>query len=92
MKCEKYYKKGKRHIKLTEYKIDMNPKNVVYHFDDVLPENARISSAITNTVNENPLEIFGDVKPSFEKVWAELHLAMANQVFAKIPVDEIFLE
>ncbi|KAL1502075.1 hypothetical protein ABEB36_007274 [Hypothenemus hampei] len=90
-KCEKYESKGKSYLRLKDYKLNMNVEKCYFDFENIIPGNEKISQEVGKTINENSLEIFKDVKGGFEQLWARLHENAANQVFSKIPEDELFL-
>lgn len=43
-------------------------------------------------LNENQLEIFKELKPDLESGLAQVFISIANQVFSKIPANEIDLK
>lgn len=89
--CEKIPKKGKTYLKIVSYKVNMNPKEVHYDYDNVFPENEQVEKEIIKTMNENALSIFNDVKSGFEEVFATLYKNLINRVFSKISQEELFL-
>ncbi|CAG9767766.1 unnamed protein product [Ceutorhynchus assimilis] len=89
--CEHYMKKGKSHMRLKNYKMNMSVEKCYFDFPNIIPGNEQISKEVGKTVNENSQEIFQDVKGGFEEVLARLHENGANSVFSKIPEDELFL-
>lgn len=78
-------------MKLLDYKLSMSPQSCYFDFPNIIPGNEQISKEVGKTVNENSLEIFKDVKGGFEEMLSRLHERSANNVFAKIPEDELFL-
>ncbi|XP_076255913.1 protein takeout-like [Rhynchophorus ferrugineus] len=90
--CEHYMKKGKRHLRLKNYSMDMSAKECHFDFPNMVPGNEQISREVEKTVNENSQEVFQDVKHGFEEVLSRLHENGANSVFSKIPEDELFLK
>ncbi|XP_050316007.1 circadian clock-controlled protein daywake-like [Anthonomus grandis grandis] len=89
--CEHFTKKGKQHMRLKNYKMDMSVESCHFDFPNIIPGNEKISAELGKTVNENSLEIFKDVKGGFEEILSRLHESGANSIFAKIPEDELFL-
>ncbi|XP_030747620.1 protein takeout-like [Sitophilus oryzae] len=90
--CEHYTKKGKSHMKLKNYKMDMSTEGAYFDFENIFPGNEQISKEVGKTINENSQEVFNDVKQGFEKILAELHQNAANSVFSKIPENELFVK
>ncbi|KAJ8958529.1 hypothetical protein NQ318_002324 [Aromia moschata] len=92
MTCEKYVKNDKTYIKLTNYTMNMKPEKISFYFGNIFPEDERISAEVLKTLNENSLDIFNEVKPGFERAISFIYMNVANKVFSKIPIDDIFLE
>lgn len=90
--CETYQKKGTLHLRFTDYKMEMSVKKCNFDFHNIFPGNEQISQEVSKTLNENSLDIFQEVKSGFEEVFAAVHKNAANSVFAKIPMDELFLQ
>ncbi|CAG9853595.1 unnamed protein product [Phyllotreta striolata] len=91
MWCEKYKKNGKTYIRFTNYTMDMHPEKMIYNFSDVFPSNKQIENEISKTLNENSIEIFNEMRSSFEQIFSTIHITVANQILSKIPFDEVFL-
>ncbi|XP_066255610.1 protein takeout-like [Euwallacea similis] len=88
--CELYTKKEKTHLRLKDYTIEMTAESCHFDFPNLIPGNEQISKEVSKTVNENSLEIFKDVKNGFEQMLSSLHQNAANNVFSKIPEEELF--
>ncbi|KAJ8917336.1 hypothetical protein NQ315_002358, partial [Exocentrus adspersus] len=90
--CEKYAVKGKTYLKLTNYTMDIKLDKITMDFENIFPGNAQISAEILKTLNDNSDAVFKDIKSGFEQVFSSIHLTMANKVFSKVPLNEIFLD
>ncbi|VEN56593.1 unnamed protein product, partial [Callosobruchus maculatus] len=62
VKCEKYQKNSKTYIKLTNYTADVNPENVVYYFENIVPGNPEVSAQVLKTLNNDPLLVWNEEK------------------------------
>lgn len=89
--CEQYTKNGKSYIRLKNYSMNMTVEKCVFHFENLFPGNEQISNEIEKTINENFMDIFREVKHGFEEVFSTLHQDAANNVFSKVPVDDLYL-
>ncbi|XP_030747616.1 protein takeout-like [Sitophilus oryzae] len=86
--CERYKKKGKSHIRITNYTMNMLADDARFDFQPA-EENSIIEKVI-DTVNEESIDTFNDLKIGFQEIWSALHMQTANNVFSKIPDDELF--
>lgn len=91
MTCEKYQKNNQTHLRVTEYTMEMKTKKMIYYFTNLFPGNEQISSEILKTINDNPLTLFNEMKNVFEGAFSKIHSDMANRVYSKIPMDELYL-
>lgn len=91
MWCEKYQKRGKTYLRFTNYTLDMHPENVIFHFSNIFPTNKAIEKEIYKTVDENSMEIFKEIRGACEKLFAKIHIQLANAVLSRIPFEEGFL-
>lgn len=89
--CEHFMKKGKSHLRLKNYAMNMSVQECYFDFPNMIPGNEQISNELGKTINENSMEIFQDVKGGFEQLLSKVYENGANSVFSKIPEDELFL-
>nr|XP_023028012.1 protein takeout-like [Leptinotarsa decemlineata] len=90
MKCEQYKKNDKTYLRFANYTIDMNPESIHYDFSNIFPANKQIQAEIRKMVNENSLVLFNDVRMGFQEAFSIFHMDIANLVFSKIPMDDVF--
>lgn len=90
-KCEKYSKKGKKHIKVTDFDFEIRPKKVVFDFENLIDRNEQLSKEVVKTLNENSEVVYKDVSPAFDEVMARIWKETINRVFSKVPQEELFL-
>nr|CAH7712252.1 unnamed protein product [Callosobruchus chinensis] len=91
MRCQKYQKNDKTHIKITNYTMDINPKTMIYDMQNIIPGNPEISEQVVKTLNADPLLVWAEIKPAFETIVAQMHKDVGNKLYSKIPFDEIYL-
>jgi hypothetical protein len=90
-KCEKFMKKNKTHIRITDHVFKFKPKRVVLDYDNIIAGNKQLSEEVRKTLNENSLAIYSDFGPALEKVMASVWMQNVNRVFSRVPEDELFL-
>ncbi|KAF2885078.1 hypothetical protein ILUMI_21081 [Ignelater luminosus] len=92
MDSEMFTKKEKNYLRLTNYKITVKPEKIHYKFDDLLGggPNARISQQIHTVINDNSLAIFEEVRAATEESYGIIFKEIANKIFTKVPLDEIY--
>ncbi|XP_018570244.1 protein takeout-like [Anoplophora glabripennis] len=92
MTCEKYTKNNEIYLRVVNYTMDINSESIVYDFDSIFPGNEQISNEIAKTLNENSLSIFNEVKGGIEKAFSFVYMQYMNNVFSRIPLNQIFLD
>ncbi|RZC41266.1 JHBP domain containing protein [Asbolus verrucosus] len=90
-KCEKYVKKDKTHLRMVEHKFRIQPKRVVFDYNNIIGGNEEFNKEVLKTVNENALTVYADVGPALEEVMSRIWLQSINEVFSRVPEDELFL-
>ncbi|XP_044260771.1 uncharacterized protein LOC123008818 [Tribolium madens] len=89
-KCERYTKKGKTHLRMTDHVFKFNPKKVIFYYDDIIKGNEQLSEQIMKTINENALAVYADFGAAIEQIMATVWVKNINEVFARVPEDELF--
>lgn len=86
------HKKGKDYLRLTSYKITVKPEKIHYKFDNIIggAANARLSEQIHTVINDNSLAIFEEVRAATEESYGIIFKEIANKIFTKVPLDEIY--
>lgn len=92
MKCQTFLKKNKKYMKLIEYKLSFNPEKVYMDITGLFPNNEEFSKQLANTFSENTDIIFQELKGPFAEVFSSIQMTMFNKVYAKFPINEIYLE
>lgn len=92
MTGEPYEKKGKKYMKIVDYKVSIVPERMVFKFDNLFNGNQRLGDEINRVVNENWDAVFNDVKANYDESFGLIFKDLANRVFGRVPFDEIFLK
>lgn len=79
-------------MKIIEYNLQFNPEEVYMNFTGLFPNNENFSKQIENTLMENKDIIFQELKGPFAEVFSSIQMNLNNQVYTKIPLNEIYLE
>ncbi|XP_044260808.1 protein takeout-like [Tribolium madens] len=90
-KCERYIKKNKTCLRVTDFKFGFKPKRIVFDFENIIDGNEQLSKEVVKTLNENSETVYADVGPAFNQVMGMVWKQTINQVFSRVPEDELFL-
>ncbi|KAJ3651211.1 hypothetical protein Zmor_017262 [Zophobas morio] len=91
IKCEKYTKKDQKHIRVTDFTLNLKPKRVVFGFENLVDGNEQLSNEVLKTINENSEQVYADVAPAFNEAIGKYEKEVFNRVFSRVPEDELFL-
>lgn len=83
---------SKKYYTIEECTLDMKCSNAHYKFENLFNGDKRLADNILKVINDNPLDIFNDVKPGVDKSYALVCKALAQLVFEKVPANMIFPE
>lgn len=92
MKCQTYMKNGQKHLKLTSYSLLFNPEKVAMEYTGLFPDNKQLSDQITRTLSGNTDLLFEEFKGPFSEIFSSIYLNMMNNVYSKIPLNQIYFE
>ncbi|KAJ3651212.1 hypothetical protein Zmor_017263 [Zophobas morio] len=91
LKCEKYLKRNKKHIRITSAILELVPEKLVADFGNLIDGNEQLSRQLLKAANDNAMDLFTEVGPALAQAMAKVETDIANQVFSRVPEDEIFL-
>ncbi|KAB0791250.1 hypothetical protein PPYR_03050 [Photinus pyralis] len=83
-------KDGEEFLKLTDVAVDLEPNSAELDFGELVPGNKQMSDEIGKTLNENWREVFAEFKGAYEQTVGYYLSAVANQLFDKVPMAELF--
>ncbi|XP_017786380.1 PREDICTED: protein takeout-like [Nicrophorus vespilloides] len=92
MKCEHVDVDGEEHLRVTDYKLDMQPESIMYEFENMVDGNRAISDEVLKVMNENNLDIYAEIKKDYDRTFAEIFYHITNKIFNNIPKKKLFLE
>lgn len=82
---------GKKYIVIKDQEYTLNPSFASYHFENLFNGDKMLGEQINKVLNENWKEIFEEVGPGYEKAMGMLLANIANRVFSKVAINELFL-
>ncbi|CAG9853592.1 unnamed protein product [Phyllotreta striolata] len=90
--AEPFQKKGKTFWHFSNYTVTLRPDRMTYKFDNLFNGEERLANNILNVLNENWNEVFTDVRDGYEKSFGLIFHGLANRVFSKVAVADIFMD
>ncbi|KAF5284909.1 hypothetical protein FQA39_LY16864 [Lamprigera yunnana] len=87
---EMYNKKEKKHMKPKEVFLSLEPKSVHYQFNNLFNGDVKLGEEMNKLLNDNSLEVFNDIKSGYEEALASVFTRISNQIYKKVPYDELF--
>ncbi|XP_063930456.1 protein takeout-like [Zophobas morio] len=88
---EEYLKKGRRHFKVVNSSLDVNPGHVMYHFDNLFDGDQFLGDHINLVMNDNWREVYEGIKPLYEEGFTKVFQAIFNRLLERVAVDDIFI-
>ena len=76
---------------MTDFVLKLKPKRIVFGFENLIDGNEQFSNEVLKTINENSEQVYADVAPAINEAIAKIEKEIVNQVFSRVPEDELFL-
>ncbi|XP_034234948.1 protein takeout-like [Thrips palmi] len=92
IKGEPFQKKGKTYWNITDFKIDIAPTHMKSHFHELLKGNAAVSEQVNGFLNSDWKLFFQQIKGPAEEAFGQIFKSMAQRVFSRVPINDIFLD
>lgn len=89
---EEFEKKGKKYWNIKEYGLKIRPEKVYFRFDNLFGGDERLGKQMNSFMNENSNEIFAEMRGPFEESFGLIFQSIANRVFMRVPINEIFIQ
>lgn len=90
--AEPFEKKGKAYWSFKDYTVTLRPERVIFKFDNLFDGDSRLGDEINKVLNDNWDEVFADVREGYEKSFGLIFHGLANRVFTRVALEDIFLE
>jgi hypothetical protein len=89
---EPFERKGRTFLKFVNYTVTLRPDKVQFHFANLFNGDDRLGDEINRVMNDNWDVVFTDVREGYEKSFGLIFKDLANRVFTRVPLKDIFLE
>ncbi|KAJ8930582.1 hypothetical protein NQ314_016594 [Rhamnusium bicolor] len=89
---EPFEKKGKTYWNYKDYTVTLRPEKVIFKFDNLFDGDEKLGAEINKVLNDNWDEVFTDVRDGYEKSFGLIFHGLANRVFTRVALKDIFLE
>ncbi|KAJ9580231.1 hypothetical protein L9F63_004104 [Diploptera punctata] len=81
---------GEAFMELKKYKTTFSAKRMHSHFDNLFNGNKILGDTVNQIMNDNFQFLINEMKPSLEKQLGIILLNYADEIFKKVPFDNIF--
>lgn len=85
------YDLSDNHIKVTKLHLDTPTVRSYFKFDNLFNGNKQLGDEMNKFMNENWLDVAKDTKPSFDETLDRVFKQNLDNLFEKVPYDEIFV-
>ncbi|XP_073983828.1 protein takeout-like [Rhodnius prolixus] len=92
LKGEPEAKGGKTFFKIKEFKFDLNVGRAIIHLNNLFNGNKELGDAMNNFMIENWEVVYKELKPVVNEAVSAILLDVAQKVFNRFPMDELFLQ
>ncbi|CAH1397718.1 unnamed protein product [Nezara viridula] len=82
-------KDGKKHFHAKTFTADITPTKQSYYFENLFNGNKALADNMNTFLNENGEQIFKELKPAISRALSQAFTQITNQIFYKIPSNEI---
>ncbi|XP_059610155.1 protein takeout-like [Phlebotomus argentipes] len=89
---KKVTKNQNDYFQTNDIKISMTTSKLWIHFDNLYNGDKLLGDTTNTFLNENWMDIFNELKPDISKAYAAAIQTIINNVFAKLPYREYFVE
>ncbi|XP_026286406.1 protein takeout-like [Frankliniella occidentalis] len=83
-------REGKTYWTIANYTINIEPKAMRCHFDDILKGNSEVSDKVNGFLNSEWKLFYKQIQGPAEEAYAKLFKHLASRVFDQVPITDIF--
>jgi hypothetical protein len=87
---EEYDKKGQKHFKILDKKMDLVPSLLKFKLDNLFDGDKALGDNINQVMNDNWSEVYADVKSSYEEAFSQIFSGIFSNLLGKVSVSELF--
>ncbi|KAL3271584.1 hypothetical protein HHI36_022059 [Cryptolaemus montrouzieri] len=89
---ETFSKNNQKYLRGKSSSLKLQTSKASYDFENLFNGNKEISDNLNNVLNDNWKELFDELVPAYTEAYARVLLQIANRIFSKIPLSDIFLD
>jgi hypothetical protein len=93
LEAEPQTKSGKVYWNVVKFEVNINSlDNFKVRFDNLFNGDEALSESTNKILNENWQQLWKELQPSLEETFAAVFLQYSNDIFSRVPEEDIFLE
>lgn len=85
-------KKGREYLRIDRLAVSINPSRAYINLENLFNGDKALGQSMNIFLNENWKTIFVEMKPVIDDAIGEIVKNIMNNVFAKYPYQEMFLQ
>ncbi|KAK9497011.1 hypothetical protein O3M35_012805 [Rhynocoris fuscipes] len=90
LKGSKEVKQNKNYFKVDRFDFDLNVGKAIIHFNNLFNGNKELGDAMNKFMSENWEAVYKELKPVVNEAVSAILKDVAEKVFSKFPMDELF--
>lgn len=83
-------KNGRTHLKVDNLKMSFSLSKMIFDLTNLYNGDKVLGDSTNLFLNQNWLEVFTEIKKSVFSAFAQITENVLNQIFSKVPYDELF--
>lgn len=87
---EKFEKDNNIYMKLKRYDVKFKPDKVILNFERLFSQDSFLGNQINSILNSNSDVLFRELQSSYEDTFSKVFMKIGNDVFSRIPFDNVF--
>ncbi|XP_069685817.1 protein takeout-like [Periplaneta americana] len=87
---EPFTKNNQKFIKITVFDVQMFPKKMQMHFDNLFNGDQALGKTMNKLLNDNWEIVMADMRPGIEAALEQVFTTISNQIYTNVPYDDIY--
>lgn len=83
---------GKTYLKAENVKLSFSLSRMIFHLTNLYNGDKLLGANTNLFLNENWLDIFTEIKKSVFSAFSQISESVLNNIFTKVPYDELFYQ
>ncbi|KAF5284910.1 hypothetical protein FQA39_LY16865 [Lamprigera yunnana] len=80
----------KEYLEIKRFDVSLEPEKAEYNFRNLFNGDPTLGDTMNKILNDNWKDVLDDVKTGYEEALSIIFRRIANLIFKKVPLDEIF--